>query len=191
MGKQGGEVLVHNQRAVELDPLNMNALDNLAGEYFSIKQFDKAIGQAKKNLEIDSAYAVTYRTLTGSYLLTGKYDLWLEAEEKYARLANDPDELELAEAAKLEYAKSGYPGAMKRFVALMEEQAKRVYVDPGVIAAFHALLGEKDQAFAWLEKAYAEKSGFLGMNLKCFPFFDSLRSDPRYADLLKRMGLPP
>jgi len=50
-------------------------------------------------------------------------------------------------------------------------------------------LGEKDRAFSWLEKAYAAKSGFLPY-IKPNPFFDSLRSDPRYADLLKRMGLP-
>jgi eukaryotic-like serine/threonine-protein kinase len=190
LGKQGGEALVHYVRAVELDPLNLNALDNLAGEYFYAKQFDKAIEQEKKNLEIDPNFAVFYRTLTGSYFLTGKYDLWLQAWEKYARLANDSADLALAEAAKREYPKTGYRGALKRMVALEEEQAKRIYIDPAWQAGQYALLGEKDQAFTWLEKAYAEKSGFLGTNLKCHPFFDSLRSDPRYADLLKRMGLP-
>ena len=78
---------------------------------------------------------------------------------------------------------------MKRLVALQEEQAKRIYIDPGWIAGNYALLGEKDRAFSWLEKAYREKSGFLA-NIKSAPPFDSLRSDPRYADLLKRMGLP-
>jgi hypothetical protein len=72
---------------------------------------------------------------------------------------------------------------------LEEEQAKRIYIDPAVIAAHHALLDEKDLAFFWLEKAFAEKSGFL-LNIKSHPYFDSLRSDPRYRDLLKRMGLP-
>jgi len=185
------QALVHYQRAVELDPLNMNALDNLAGEYVSSKKFDQAIEQTKKNLEIDPTFAREHGNLAWAYFLTGKYDLWLEEWEKEAKLANDSDELALVEAAKREYPKSGYRGAMKRVVALEEEQAKRIYVDPAWIAGGYALLGEKDQAFAWLEKAYAEKSGFLSSNLKAFVFFDSLRSDPRYASLLKRMGLPP
>ena len=185
------QALVHYQRAVELDPLNMNALDNLAGEYVSSKKFDQAIEQTKKNLEIDPMFAREHGNLAWAYLFTGKYDLWLEEWEKEAKLANDSDELALVEAAKREYPKSGYRGAMKRVVALEEEQAKRIYVDPAWIAGGYALLAEKDQAFAWLGKAYAEKSGFLSSNLKAFVFFDSLRSDPRYADLLKRMGLPP
>ncbi len=78
---------------------------------------------------------------------------------------------------------------MKRLVALREEQTNRIYVDPGAIAEDYARLGEKDHAFSWLEKAYREKSGFL-LHLKVSPNFDSLRTDPRYANLLKRMGLP-
>ena len=190
MGKQGGEALAHFQRAVELDPLNMNALDNLAGDYFAAKQFDKAIEQAQKNQEIDPAYAVTYRTLAGIYLSMGKYELWLEEWEKYARLSSDAAELALVETAKREYPKSGYRGSIKSVIALEQEQAKRIYTDPAWIAGQYAFLGEKDQAFVWLEKAHTEKSGFLSFNLKCFPSFDSLRSDPRYADLLKRIGLP-
>jgi hypothetical protein len=95
----------------------------------------------------------------------------------------------LVKAVSQEYAKTGYRGALKRLVALQEEQAKRIYIDPAYIAGNHALLGEKDRAFSWLEKAYGEKSGFLPY-IKASPFFDSLRSDPRYAGLLKRMGLP-
>jgi hypothetical protein len=60
---------------------------------------------------------------------------------------------------------------------------------PAIIATAYGDLGEKDKAFAWLEKAYAEKSTFIAY-LKPFPDFDSLRSDPRYKDLLKRMDLP-
>jgi serine/threonine protein kinase/tetratricopeptide (TPR) repeat protein len=183
------QALTHYQRAVELEPLNMNALDNLADEYFHSKQYDKAVEQTKKNLEIDPNYAKAYDTLSSAYFLQGKYDLWIEEWERQARLSNDLDALALVEAAKREYPKSGYRGALKRVVALEEEQAKRIYIDPAVIAAHHALLDEKDLAFFWLEKAFAEKSGFL-LNIKSHPYFDSLRSDPRYRDLLKRMGLP-
>lgn len=88
-----------------------------------------------------------------------------------------------------EYSKSGYRGAMKRYAELQEEQSKRHYIDPALIAGAYAAIGEKDKAFAWLEKAFAEKSSWL-LYLKVDPTFASLRSDPRYGDLLHRMGLP-
>jgi tetratricopeptide (TPR) repeat protein len=183
------QAFTHYRRAVELDPLNLHALESLANEYFSSKQYEQAIEHSRKTLEIDPTFASGHYDLSNAYGLTGKYDLWLEEWEKGARLNNDSEDLALVDAVRREYAKSGYRGALKRFVALTEEQAKRIYIDPAWIAGIYALLGEKDRAFGWLEKAYGEKSGFLPY-IKASPFFDSLRSDPRYAGLLKRMGLP-
>jgi eukaryotic-like serine/threonine-protein kinase len=184
------QALLHYRRAVELEPLNLNALDNLAREYFFSKQTDQAIEQDKKILEIDPTFAAAHFDLSRYYLFTGKYDLWLEEWENAARLSSDSEELARVDAAKREYLKSGYRGALKRVIAVEEEQAKLIYIDPAWIAGDYALLGEKDRAFNWLEKAYREKSGFLP-NIKSGPVFESLRSDPRYASLLKRMGLPP
>jgi len=189
LGKQP-QALVHYLQGVELDPVNMNALDNLAGEYIYSRQFDRAIEQSKKNLEIDPGFDRAHITLAQAYLFTRQYELFLEEWRRAATLSNDPNDLALAEAAIREYPKSGYRGALKTALALQQEQAKRIYIDPAWIAGQYAFIGEKDQAFTWLEKAYAEKSGFIGSNLKPNPYFDSLRSDQRYTDLLKRMGLP-
>ena len=183
------QALLHFKRGVELDPLNLNALQNLAQEYLFIKQIDQSIALEKKNLEIDPNYAKSHLNLAFDYRYAGKYDLWLEEWEKSAKLNNDSDDLARAEAAKREYPKSGYIGAMKKVVALEVEQAKQTYTDPAVIAADYAAVDDKEHAFAWLERAYTEKSGFL-INIKSVPDFDVLHSDPRYADLLKRMGLP-
>jgi len=182
--------LLHRQRAVELDPLNLNALDNLASEYFHSRQFDQVIDYEKKILEIDPTYAKAHLTLSDAYRFAGKYDLWLEEWQKGIMLNNDAEDLALFKAVSQEYAKSGYRAALRRLATLQEEQAKRIYVDPAWIAGTFALLGEKDRAFSLLEKAYKEKSGGLPF-IKSAPNFDALRSDPRYADLLKRMGLPP
>ena len=95
----------------------------------------------------------------------------------------------IAEATAQVYAKSGYQAAIKRTIELQLRLAKRRYVDPADIATSYADLGDKDQAFAWLEKAYAEKSNNLGY-IKVVPQLDSLRSHPRYAALLNKMGLP-
>jgi len=183
------QALIHYRRAVELEPLNLNANTNLAREYEFSKKYDQAIEQLKRTLEIDPTFASAHYQLSDAYHFAGKYDLWLEEWEKGARLYNDSEDLALVDAARREYAKSGYRGALKRVVALQEEQAKRIYIDPAWIAGSYALLGEKDRAFRWLEKAYAEKSGGLPY-IKPSLAYDSLRSDPRYADLLKRMGLP-
>jgi tetratricopeptide (TPR) repeat protein len=178
-------------QAVSLDPMNLNGLDNLAEAYIYAREFAQSIEQSKKVLEIDPTFANAHFHLGLAYSLVGKYDLGLEEFEKGARLNNDSDALAVTEVAKREYAKSGYREALKRFAALEEEQARRIYIDPAWIASRHAELGEKDLAFTWLEKAYAEKSGFLlYIKIKVLPRFDSLRSDPRYAELLKRMGLP-
>jgi hypothetical protein len=74
-------------------------------------------------------------------------------------------------------------------VELLKELANRRYVDPGDIGYRYASLGDKDQAFAWLEKAYAEKADSL-QYIKVKFAVDALRTDPRYADLLRQMGLP-
>jgi len=183
------QAILHFKRAVELDPLNLNATQNLATEYLAIKQTEQAIALEKKNLETDPSYAKSHSNLSIYYRIAGKYDLWLQEWEKAARLNNDSNDIARVAAAKREYPKSGYLGAMKKAVALDEEQAKRTYVDPAFIAADYAVIGDKDRAFVWLEKAYAEKSSFLP-NIKSVRDFDILHSDPRYADLLKRMGLP-
>jgi TolB-like protein/Tfp pilus assembly protein PilF len=183
------QAITHYRRAVDLDPLNLNANEDLAFGYFFSKQYDQAIEQEKKTLEIDPTFAAAHFDLSIVYLFKGNYDLWLEEWEKAARLNNDAEDMALVKAVKQEYAKSRFRGAMNRLVALQEEQAKRIYIDPAWIAGTYAFLGEKDRAFTWLEKAYGEKSGFLSY-IKSHPNFDSLRSDPRYADLLKRMGLP-
>jgi len=183
------ETLDNVRRAIELDPLNLNGLDNLAEAYIYTGQYAESIEQAKKIIEIDPNFANVYIHLADAYRLTGQYDLWLAAEEKAGTLANDTDSLAIFKAVKEEYAKSGYRGALKRRAELTEELSKRMYVDSALVAASYGDLGDKDKAFAWMEKAYAEKSAFISY-IKVSRDYDSLRTDPRYTGLLKRMGLP-
>ena len=88
------------------------------------------------------------------------------------------------------YSKSGLKPALLRQVELRKELAKHRYVDPTYIAYDYASLGDKEQTFAWLDKAAAEKSGGLE-SIKIVASLDPWRKDPRYLDLLKRMGLKP
>ena len=184
------QALAHFRRAVELEPLNLNANANLLEGYMIAGQYDRAVEQGKKTLEIDPSFANVHFLLSDTYAFMHKYDLWLEEWEQAAKLVNDPDEIAAAEAARREYPKSGYRGAVKRSIEIYEEQAKRSYVEPTNMAMRYAAIGEKDSAIRWLEKAYAEKSAF-AMYIRAYPYLDSLHSDPRYAALLKRMNLPP
>jgi len=88
------------------------------------------------------------------------------------------------------YAVSGQKSKALRVLAELQALSRRRYVNPVDFAILYTGLGEKEQAFAWLEKAYQERADRLAF-LKAEPKFDPLRSDPRYADLLRRIGLAP
>ena len=85
---------------------------------------------------------------------------------------------------------SGKRGEALRILDELMELLQRRYVSPSSFAIVYIGLGDKDQAFAWLEKAYEDRSTFL-TEFKVEPMFDSLRSDPRFQDLLRRMNFPP
>jgi tetratricopeptide (TPR) repeat protein len=186
---RGEEALAHFKRAVELDPLNLTAITNLAVGYENMRQYDLALEQYKQVLEIDPNYANAHYNLSQTYWDMGKYDLWLEEWKKAAALADDREDLAIAEEAARAYPKGGFRAALSRGIELRKQLAQRRYVDSGFIAFDYAALGDKDQAFSWLEKGYSEKAGSLGY-IKVATQMDSLRSDPRYIDLLMRMGLP-
>ncbi len=183
------QALAQDKRAVELDPLNLNALTNAGANYLNAKRYDEALVQLQKVLEIDPNYGSAHQFLSFVYEAQGKYDLWLDESEKAASLSHDEDLLAVFKAARVEYKRAGYRAATKRIAEVLEQQSKRVYIDPMNIAGVYATLDDKDKAFFWVEKAFAEKSDYLRI-LKTARPFDSLRSDPRYKDVLRRMNLP-
>jgi serine/threonine protein kinase/Tfp pilus assembly protein PilF len=183
------ESIAQVQTALQLDPLNLNAMTNLGASYAAARRYDQSVAQLKKALEIDSNYGSAHQFLSIAYEAQGKYDLWLDEMEKTATVNKDVDLLAVNKAARLEYARAGYSAANKRIAEVLQEQAKRVYIDPVNIASAYAASGDQDKAFFWLEKSFAEKSDLIRI-LKTAQTFDSLHSDARYADLLRRMNLP-
>jgi serine/threonine-protein kinase len=183
------EGLTEIKRALELDPLNLNYNDNLGTGYEIKGQYDLAVEQYRKMFEIDPNYAGGHFNLAFTYLFMGKYDLWLEEWKKGAALEQDREGIAMADQVAKVYAQSGFRAALGRDVELRKQLATRRYEDPANVGYLYAVLGDKDQAFAWLEKAYADKSVALA-GIKTDHAMDALRSDPRYIDLLKRMGLP-
>ena len=183
------EALTHIRRAVELDPLNLQYQCNLGQILANSGQQDAAIEQLKKALEMDPHFAYAHVELRTIYRDMGKYDLAMEEWKKFAALDNDPEESAIAADAGGVYAKSGIKAATAREIELKKQLAKRRYQDPSEIAYLYALLGDKEQTFAWLDKARAEKAGGLEP-VKIVRALDQWHSDPRYIDLLKQLGLP-
>jgi len=184
------EGISHLRRAVELDPLNMQYNTNLGQAFGNARQYDASVEQLKKTLEMDPNYAQAVSQLSREYFDMGKYDLWLETWKKSMVLFQRPDELAIAEDVSRVYSKSGLKPALLRGIEMRKQLANHRYVDPADIAYDYAALGDKEQTFAWLDKAAAEKSGGLEV-VKVVPAIDPWRSDPRYLDLLKRIGLTP
>ncbi len=184
------EAIPHLRRAVELDPLNMQYNTNLGQALGNARQYDASVEQLKKTLEMDPNYAQAVGQLSWEYFETGKYDLWLETWKRSLVLFQRADELAIAEDVSRVYSKSGLKPALLRRIEMRKRQASHRYVDPADIAYDYAAVGDKEQAFAWLDKAAAEKSGGLE-NIKVVAAMDPWRSDPRYLDLLKRIGLTP
>jgi eukaryotic-like serine/threonine-protein kinase len=183
------DALAQYKHALGLDPLNLTLNSNVAGIYEDKGQYDQALDQYKKTFEIDPNFASAHSNLSRLYRNLGKYDLYLEEWRKAATLYKDPDQLSICEEVTRVYAKSGFRAAESRNLDLLKRLAQRRYVDPAIVAYESAIVGDKEQVFFWLGKAYSEKSGAL-QAIKVAKPLDPFRSDPRYIDLVKRMGLP-
>jgi len=187
---RSGEGLPHLRRAVELDPLNLQYNANLGQGLAVDKQFDAAIEQLKKTLEMDANFFNAHGQLRVAYRDMGKYDLWLQEWQKVDAISEDREDGEIAKEVAEIYAKDGYAAASKRSAELLEQMAKRHYIDPTFVAYEYAYAGNKEQTFVWLQKAAEERSAGLQV-IKVTRSLDPWRNDPRYVAIVKGMGLEP
>ncbi len=183
------DAIAHLRRAIELDPLNLQYQCNLGQVLHNAGQSDAAVEQLKKALDMDPNFNYAHAELRQIYRDTGKYDLAMEEWKKSAALNNDPEEMAIAADSAKVYAKSGIKAAVAREIEMRKELGKRRYQDPAEIAYLYASIGDKEQAFAWLDKARAEKSSGVEP-VKIVKALDQWHNDPRYIDLLKQLGLP-
>jgi len=179
------EAMDQAQLGLALDPRSANANVMIGYVLDSEGNCPKAIAQYQKTLEIDPNYLLAWGGLEGCYLAVGNYDKWADAIEHEETIVGPP---QAAAAIKGVYSVSGFKGLCTWFIQMEGDPSTSNY-SPFDVASDYALLGDKDKAFQWLEKAYDMRSQALS-TIKWGAQFSSLRSDPRYADLLKRMGLP-
>jgi tetratricopeptide (TPR) repeat protein len=148
---------------------------------------DEAIAQCTKILNLDPNSFPARRYIGLAYEQKGMYPQAIAEFQKGVKISGSPLMLALLGHA---YAASGKTAEARQVLTDLHELETRRYVSPYTVAAIHTGLGEKDQAFKWLERAYEERDVWL-MNLKVDPVFAKLRSDKRFQDLLTRAGLRP
>jgi DNA-binding winged helix-turn-helix (wHTH) protein/TolB-like protein/Flp pilus assembly protein TadD len=181
------EALAEARRTQELEPLSFTASAHLGWILYLSGQNDRAIEQGTEILKLDpNAFpALRYRGL--AYEQKRMYPEAIADFQKGVKLSGSPLMLALLGHA---YAASGQREAAQKVLNELNDLQGRRYVSPYTIAAIYAGLGEKDQAFKWLDKAEEVRDIWL-MNLKVDPVFTALRSDPRFPDLLVRTRLRP
>jgi TolB-like protein/lipoprotein NlpI len=174
--------------AQQLDPLSPIINFELAMAYYFQRDYDRAIDQFKKTLELDPDFPPVHQFLPAAYEQKGMYDEALAAFKTALSLPGTDVQHAMAGLGHL-YAITGRKKEAHQQIDRLKELSQKQYVRSNYIALVYTGLVEKDEAFVWLEKGF-EEHGYQMSNLKIEPRFDVLHSDPRFKDLLRRLGLP-
>jgi tetratricopeptide (TPR) repeat protein len=159
--------------------------------YLSAQRYDEAISRYQKELDLYPDMAYKRAELGWAYAMKGKY---AQAVGEYDKIPAEakavaPENQLVASGLGWVYAVSGRRADALKIAKEFKQLSSRAYVDFYQLAAIYAGLGDKDEAFRLLEKAYEEHSSSMPF-LAVDPFWYGMHSDPRYADLLRRVGLP-
>ena len=180
------EALVLLRRSVERDPLSAAAYDGLGWGYLFSRRYDDSIGAFQKALALNPMDAFAWESLGHAYVQKKMYPEALNAYARDAALSNESDVYVRAYV----YGKAGQRDKALKALEEMKQLWKRGKMPPGALAFIYEGLGDKDQTFQWLEKAFEERDSAWFPMIKVSPMSDSLRSDPRFQALMRRMNLP-
>jgi len=182
------EAVAEAERGLDIEPLSPMVNLRLARTLYMARRYDEAIGQCKQMLEMDPGYPLAHWQLGQLYVERGMYREALSELEKDAALTHRSPPA-LAYLGNI-LARAGERSRALQVLEELKAVSKQKYAYSLGFARIYAGLGDKDEAFAWLEKGYEERSTPLYF-LKVDPIWDPLRSDPRFNDLLRRIGLYP
>ena len=173
-------------RAQELNPLSPGISRHVGLVFYFARQYDQAIAQFRTTLAMDPNFRTAYSGLVYAYVQKGMHAEALAAcQQMLDRWGRDPWVLwDLGYAS----AVAGKREQARQVLAELHERAQHDYVRPLALAWISIALGEKDAAFVWLEQAYEDRDPYLTL-LNADPVYDSLRADPRFTALLKKIGL--
>jgi tetratricopeptide (TPR) repeat protein len=192
------ESLAEAGRALELDPYSPFVNNGVARQYYLSRQYDKSIAQCKVGLQINPTYLPARIQLALNYEQTGKLAEAVSELEKVSDLLSGgsakgtvslaPDLPVLHALLGHAYATSGQSSKAMNELSRLQTAATKRYIPPAYFAVLWMGLGDKTQAITWLNRAYQDRSEHV-LYLGIEPIVDPLRSDPRFALLLKKIGL--
>lgn len=179
------EAIAHLKKAQELDPLSLIINADLGEVYINARQYDNAVQQLKKTIAIEPNFHVSHMNLGIAYTFKGDYEQAVNELQKARQLNEDPRVL-----ARLGYVYGlmGKKAEGFEMLKVLREKSKQQYISPFRFALIYIGVGDKDKAFAELEKGYQDHSPECEY-LTYEPAYDSIRSDQRFTDLVKKVGL--
>ncbi|MGC2506994.1 MAG: tetratricopeptide repeat protein [Candidatus Acidiferrales bacterium] len=186
MGRHA-EALERMKKSQELDPLSLIINVAVGWAFYYSRRYEDAIEQLRRTLDLDPSYPVTYWILGLLLRKTGHYDLAIAEGEKAVKLSGGSPLMRAALARTL--GRAGKTSEARQILDELTKLSREKYVAPYFLAGIHIGLGEDDRALECLEKAYAERSHWL-IYLHIDPTMDALRYNPRFQNLLRRVGLP-
>jgi eukaryotic-like serine/threonine-protein kinase len=181
--KRYDEAIAHMKRALDLEPLSSLFNHELGAVYYFAGRFDQTIEQNLNTIELDANNEPAYYYLGKAYAQKRLYD---KAFDVILKRMSNPD---IAKMYKETYDSAGWKGVVQKRLARKLNLIKQQYISPFSVAEDYMYLGEKEQALAWLEKALDDRDDYLTF-LGVEPILTPLRDDPRFKDLLRRVGLP-
>jgi eukaryotic-like serine/threonine-protein kinase len=182
-----GEAIARIKNSQELDPLSLIINVAVGWELYFARRYDEAMEQLRRSVELDPNYPVTYWILGLLLRKMSRYELAISEGEKAVKLASGSPLMRAALAHTF-----GTAGRTKEALQILDDLtnlAKQKYVAPYFFAGIHIGLGDNDRAIEYLERSYEEHSHWL-IYLHIDPSMDGLRDNPRFQDLLRRVGLP-
>jgi TolB-like protein/Flp pilus assembly protein TadD len=183
------EALLENKRAQEVDPLSPMINTNFARFNILRGEVEKGIDECQKVIELNPTFSQAHVILGLAFQRQGRYDEAIAAFEKAVELSGRGN---LAVGVLgWGYAVAGRRSEALALVKELEDRNAKGEALGGRVAWIYAALGDNDRAFASLEKEFDERGASFSNAILIYPFLDTLRSDPRYADMIKRVGLPP
>jgi TolB-like protein len=189
IGGREAEALAEINRAHQLDPLSPIIGANVGNIYLAARQYDEALASCKKVVNDNPTFAEAHGCLIGAYWAKRMYPQVIEEWKAYGDLTGDNNEAEFASALEQGFHSGGWKGALTKGIEIAKAGRKTGYSSAYRIAELYADLGDKDQAFHWLNTAYHERDIYLP-GLKTDFLLDSVQSDPRFAELVRKVGLP-
>jgi tetratricopeptide (TPR) repeat protein len=189
IGGREQEALAEINRAHQLDPLSPNISAAVGLIHISARHYDEAIAACKEAANENPTFSLPHLCLAQAYWGKRMYPQVIEEFKVYGQLSGDRNESEFASALEQGFRSAGWKGALSKGIEARLVKRKGGYFSAYRIAVLYADLGERDQAFRWLNTAYQERDVGL-VALKTDFLLDPIRSDPRFAELVRKVGLP-